>query len=98
MSFTRGAAMSKRALRTGVGCAIGLLVMAAPGFAADYDMVFAGGKVVDGTGAPWFRADVGVKGDRIAAVGDLSGASADRRIDASKLVIAPGFIDMMGQS
>lgn len=66
--------------------------------AADYDTIFANGSVVDGTGAPWFRADVGVKGDRIAAVGDLSKASATRRIDAKGLVVAPGFIDMMGQS
>ena len=77
--------MLKRALRNSVGCAIGLLVMAAHGYAADYDLIFAGGKVIDGTGAPWFRADVGVKGDRIAAVGNLSGATADRRIDAGKL-------------
>lgn len=63
-----------------------------------YDLVFSGGRVVDGTGAPWFRADVGVAGDRIVAVGDLASAQASRRIDASGLVIAPGFIDMLGQS
>jgi dihydroorotase/N-acyl-D-amino-acid deacylase len=63
-----------------------------------FDLVFEGGRVVDGTGAPWLRADVGVVGDRIAAVGDLEGASAERRIDARRLVVAPGFIDMMGQS
>ncbi len=62
------------------------------------DILFAGGRVVDGTGAPWFRADVCVAGDRIAAVGHLPNAAAKRRIDASRLVIAPGFIDMMGQS
>lgn len=62
------------------------------------DVVFAGGRVVDGTGAPWFRADVGISGDRIAAIGDLSGAAAKRRIDATGLAIAPGFIDMLGQS
>ncbi len=62
------------------------------------DLLFAGGRVVDGTGAPWFRADVCVVGDRIAAVGPLPDATARRRIDASRLIIAPGFIDMMGQS
>ncbi len=63
-----------------------------------YDFILAGGRVVDGTGLPWFRADVGVKGDRIAAIGDLSEAPAESRIDATGLVIAPGFIDMLGQS
>jgi dihydroorotase/N-acyl-D-amino-acid deacylase len=62
------------------------------------DLLFAGGRVVDGTGAPWFRADVCVAGDRIAAVGNLTGATAKRRVDATKLVVSPGFIDMMGQS
>jgi N-acyl-D-amino-acid deacylase len=63
-----------------------------------FDLVLAGGRVVDGTGAPWFRADVGIVGDRIAAVGDLRQAEATRRVDATGLVVAPGFIDMMGQS
>jgi dihydroorotase/N-acyl-D-amino-acid deacylase len=65
---------------------------------SDYDLVIAGGQVVDGTGAPRVRADVGVSGDRIAAVGDLSGSRAARRIDARGQVVAPGFIDMLGQS
>jgi dihydroorotase/N-acyl-D-amino-acid deacylase len=69
-----------------------------PSNVTDCDLLFAGGRVVDGTGAPWFRADVCVKGDRVAAVGALGHVRAARRIDASKLVIAPGFIDMLGQS
>jgi N-acyl-D-amino-acid deacylase len=77
--------------------ALGLLP-AAPPSSARFDLIFTGGRVVDGTGAPWFRADVGISGDRIAAVGDLSHAAAKRRIDASRLVVAPGFIDMLGQS
>jgi len=66
--------------------------------AADYDLIVAGGRVVDGTGAPWFRADVGVRGDRIVAVGNLEKASAKRRVDAGGKYVAPGFIDMLGQS
>ncbi len=62
------------------------------------DLLFAFGRVVDGTGAPWFRADVCVRGGQVAAVGDLGAAPAKRRIDATRLVVAPGFIDMMGQS
>jgi N-acyl-D-amino-acid deacylase len=62
------------------------------------DLLLAGGRVVDGTGAPWFRADVCLAGDRIAAIGNLAGAIASRRIDATGLVVAPGFIDMLGQS
>ena len=62
------------------------------------DLVLSGGRVVDGTGAPWFRADVGVRGDRIVAVGDLSRTQARRRIELRDRMVAPGFIDMLGQS
>jgi N-acyl-D-amino-acid deacylase len=62
------------------------------------DLLLAGGRVVDGTGAPWFAADVCVAGDRIAAVGRLDTATARRRIDATGLVVAPGFLDTLGQS
>jgi len=63
-----------------------------------YDLVVSGGRVIDGTGAPWVRADVGIRGDRIAAIGDLSAAPAKKRIDARGLAVAPGFIDLLGQS
>jgi len=62
--------------------------------AGPYDILVAGGRIVDGTGNPWFRGDVGIRGDRIVAVGDLSGAEAERLIDATGLVVAPGFIDL----
>jgi dihydroorotase/N-acyl-D-amino-acid deacylase len=64
----------------------------------DFDILFTGGTVVDGTGVPGRRADVGVTGDRISAIGDLSGKTGSRTVDASGLVIAPGFIDMLGWS
>jgi N-acyl-D-amino-acid deacylase len=63
-----------------------------------YDVVIVNGRVVDGTGAPWIRADIGIRGDRIAAVGNLKSAQAGQLIDANGLVVAPGFIDLLGQS
>jgi dihydroorotase/N-acyl-D-amino-acid deacylase len=62
------------------------------------DLLFQNGRVVDGTGAPWFVADVAVRGGKIVAVGKLDAKRAKRVIDASKLVVAPGFIDLLGQS
>jgi len=78
------------------GCSTAPVAPARPG--ADFDLVLVGGRVVDGTGAPWFRADVGIGGDKISAVGDLSGATAVRRIDVRERMVAPGFIDLLGQS
>jgi dihydroorotase/N-acyl-D-amino-acid deacylase len=76
-------------------------VPAPAGAAAPYDLVISGGKVVDGTGNPWFYGDVGIRGDRIAAVrpsGALRSAAAARRVDATGLVVAPGFIDIQAHS
>ena len=64
----------------------------------DYDLLIRNGRIVDGSGRPAYNADLAVKGDRIVRVGDLSGATATRIIDARGLVVAPGFIDMLGQS
>jgi len=63
-----------------------------------YDVVITNGRIVDGTGAPWYRGDVAIAGDRIAAVGVASDRGAASTVDASNLVIAPGFIDLLGQS
>jgi N-acyl-D-amino-acid deacylase len=65
-----------------------------PGF----DVVIRGGTVYDGTGAPGRRADVGIRGDRIGSVGDLSGAAATTVVDAAGLAVAPGFINMLSWS
>jgi N-acyl-D-amino-acid deacylase len=59
-----------------------------------FDTLIRAGRVIDGTGSPWIRADVGIVGDRIAAVGQLSHESASRSIDADGLYVSPGFIDM----
>ncbi|PYP50019.1 MAG: dihydroorotase [Gemmatimonadetes bacterium] len=63
-----------------------------------YDLVLKNGWIVDGSGNPRYRGDVAVRGDRIAAVGFLGGAQARETLDVKGLVVAPGFIDMMGQS
>ncbi len=65
---------------------------------APFDLVIRGGTVYDGTGSPGRRADVGVRGDRIAAVGDLSAATTRASIDASNLAVAPGFVNMLSWS
>ena len=63
-----------------------------------FDVILKGGWIVDGSGNPRYRGDVGIRGDRIAAVGFLGAAGARETLDVSGLVVAPGFIDMMGQS
>jgi N-acyl-D-amino-acid deacylase len=76
-----------------------LLSFAATGHAqTTYDFVISGARIVDGTGAPWFVGDIGIVGDRIAAIGDLHSTAAKKRIDAAGLVASPGFIDIQGQS
>jgi N-acyl-D-amino-acid deacylase len=70
-----------------------LLCSAATLASAQYDLVIRNGRVIDGAGNPWFRADVAIKGDSIAAVAAMPGATAPRVIDAGGRVVAPGFID-----
>src|SRR5262249_4444509 len=58
-----------------------------------FDLVIRSGRVIDGTGTPWVRADLGIRGDRIAAVGPLAGAEAKRSLEAAAQVVARGFLD-----
>ncbi|HEV2468348.1 MAG TPA: D-aminoacylase [Candidatus Sulfotelmatobacter sp.] len=63
-----------------------------------FDVVITNGHIIDGTGSPWYSGDVGISDGRIAAIGNLSAAARKKTIDAEGKVVAPGFIDMLGQS
>ncbi|HUK19642.1 MAG TPA: D-aminoacylase [Bryobacteraceae bacterium] len=75
-----------------------LLAALAPALAQPYDLVIRNGHIIDGTGSPWYAGDVAIRAGKIAAIGHLAGAPARRTIDARGLTVAPGFIDMLGQS
>ena len=63
-----------------------------------FDLKIANGRVLDGTGAPWFRGDVGIRGNEIVAIGDLRHETAVTTIDAAERIVSPGFIDLLGWS
>src|SRR5512143_379242 len=69
-------------------------------FTADrpFDVVIVNGHIIDGTGSPWYSGDIGIRDGRIAAIGYLSHSARAETIDAHGKVVAPGFIDMLGQS
>jgi dihydroorotase/N-acyl-D-amino-acid deacylase len=69
-----------------------------PGLRSPFDILILNGHIVDGTGSPWYAADVGIRNGRVAAIGRLAGAAAKQTIDARGRIVAPGFIDMLGQS
>src|SRR3954454_23412842 len=66
--------------------------------AQPFDLLIRNGHIIDGTGSPWYSGDIGIRGGRIAAIGRLPEAGALKIIDARGMVVAPGFIDMLGQS
>jgi N-acyl-D-amino-acid deacylase len=91
-------AASAAALIVGVG---GVKLTRAQGLAAEsgeYDVVIRNGHIIDGTGSPWYAGDIGIRDGHIAAIGDLSRAHGKQEIDAAGRMVAPGFIDMLGQS
>lgn len=65
---------------------------------SSYDILIKNGRIVDGTGAPWYTADLAIKDGKIAAIGKLTQATARQTIDAAGRIVSPGFIDMMGQT
>ncbi|WP_425155120.1 N-acyl-D-amino-acid deacylase family protein [Candidatus Palauibacter sp.] len=92
--------MNRRAART-LLCAVTLGIVSSPPLSAQegaqnqsFDIVLRGGRVLDGTGNPWFRADIGIRGGRIAAVGDLSNATGERVIELDGRYVVPGFVDI----
>src|SRR6202020_1596234 len=66
--------------------------------AQNYDLIIRNGRIVDGTGSPWYGADIAIRDGHISALGHLALAAAAQAIDAAGMVVAPGFIDMLGQS
>ena len=92
--------MRPRLLKAGgiLSALVALLVPAATVRAADYDVIIRGGMVYDGSGGKPRLADVGIRGDKIATIGDLAKASATRVLDAKGLAVAPGFINMLSWS
>ena len=63
-----------------------------------FDLVIINGHIIDGTGSPWYSGDLGIRDGKVAAIGNLAAAPRKRTIDAAGKVVAPGFIDMLGQS
>jgi len=70
------------------------ITASAASISRSYDLIIEGGRIVDGTGGPWYYGDVGIQNGRIATIGSLKTGKADRRIDATGRVVAPGFIDI----
>ena len=71
---------------------------ATPPDPTSYDLIVRNGHIIDGSGNPWYAADIAIRSDRIVAIGNLQNATAKKEIDAQGLIVCPGFIDMLGQS
>jgi len=75
-----------------------ILFLCATALAQEFDLILANGRLVDGSGNAWYRADIGIRQDRIQAIGSLQTRTARRKLDVAGMIVAPGFIDMMGAS
>jgi len=95
--MTRKAKTANLGLATILAAFLGAQAQGSPP-ALTFDLVIAHGRIVDGTGSPWYSGDVGIRDGRIAAIGNLDKVPRKRTIDAQGKVVAPGFIDMLGQS
>jgi N-acyl-D-amino-acid deacylase len=80
------------------GCILLFAAVPLPAQVPAFDLVITHGHIIDGTGSPWYSGDVGIRDGKIVAIGNLSTAASKRTIDARGMVVAPGFIDMLGQS
>ncbi|MAG92680.1 MAG: D-aminoacylase [Planctomycetaceae bacterium] len=97
--MTRLRSRSPISLLLYVSTIVAMLALAAPLDAAKpYSLLLKGGRIVDGTGAPWYRGDIAIRGSKIARIGRIDETQAETVVDVSGLVVAPGFIDMMGQT
>ena len=83
---------------TALGLTVCICCIAPSCLAQSYDVVISNGHIIDGTGSPWYSGDVWIRNGRIAAIGDLARATRKRTVNAHGEVVAPGFIDMLGQS
>jgi dihydroorotase/N-acyl-D-amino-acid deacylase len=92
----RTAAFALLALQLSIGTVAQRSVTAAS--TEPFDIVIVNGHVMDGTGSPWYSGDIGIRAGHIAAIGNLASAARKQTIDAAGKVVAPGFIDMLGQS
>jgi N-acyl-D-amino-acid deacylase len=93
---------SRFAARIGAFVVSGV-ILAAPIFLKSqspgaFDVLIKNGHILDGTGSPWYAADIGIRGDRIVDIGKLGDAPAAKVFDAQGLIVSPGFVDMLGQS
>jgi N-acyl-D-amino-acid deacylase len=88
----------KRKLLIGIYLLAAIHPLRAQAASQRFEIVITNGHIIDGTGSPWYSGDIGIRSGKIVAIGNLEDAQRTRTIDAHGMVVAPGFIDMLGQS